>query len=106
MDGGADVAFLAAHADAVEVCLVEPARGGRVREQRIALTDHLRVHGPWDPVRGHRHNPAKLLLDPYARALDRLPELRPELFGHTVDAQFEGDPVRRDEHRVVGEERR
>jgi isoamylase len=30
-----------------------------------------RVHGPWDPDRGHRFNPAKLLLDPYARALDR-----------------------------------
>ncbi|KGE02617.1 alpha-amylase family glycosyl hydrolase [Pseudohaliea rubra] len=30
-----------------------------------------RVHGPWDPDRGHRFNAAKLLLDPYARALDR-----------------------------------
>ena len=30
----------------------------------------LRVHGPWDPARGQRHNPAKVLLDPYARAID------------------------------------
>ncbi|MEV0259331.1 glycogen debranching protein GlgX [Streptomyces sp. NPDC050732] len=29
-----------------------------------------RVHGPWDPAAGHRCNPAKLLLDPYARAIE------------------------------------
>ncbi|MCF8050576.1 MAG: glycogen debranching protein GlgX [Desulfobacterales bacterium] len=29
-----------------------------------------RVHGPWDPANGHRCNPAKLLLDPYAKAMD------------------------------------
>ena len=29
-----------------------------------------RVHGPWAPERGHRFNPAKLLLDPYAKAID------------------------------------
>ncbi|MEA2640228.1 MAG: isoamylase [Chloroflexota bacterium] len=29
-----------------------------------------RVSGPWDPAHGHRCNPAKLLLDPYARAID------------------------------------
>jgi isoamylase len=31
----------------------------------------LRVHGPWDPAEGHRFNPAKVLLDPYARAIGR-----------------------------------
>ncbi|MGH8013040.1 MAG: glycogen debranching protein GlgX [Candidatus Binataceae bacterium] len=30
-----------------------------------------RVHGPYEPANGHRFNPAKLLLDPYARAIDR-----------------------------------
>ena len=29
-----------------------------------------RVHGPYDPSKGHRCNPAKLLLDPYAKAID------------------------------------
>jgi isoamylase len=29
-----------------------------------------RAHGPWEPERGHRFNPAKLLLDPYARAIE------------------------------------
>ncbi len=30
----------------------------------------FRVHGPWDPERGHRSNPAKLLLDPYGKAFE------------------------------------
>ena len=30
-----------------------------------------RVHGPYDPAKGHRFNPNKLLIDPYARVLDR-----------------------------------
>jgi len=29
-----------------------------------------RVHGPWDPANGHRCNPAKLLLDPYAKVIE------------------------------------
>ena len=29
-----------------------------------------RVHGPWAPQEGHRFNPSKLLLDPYAKAID------------------------------------
>src|SRR3970282_1881608 len=29
-----------------------------------------RVHGPWDPARGHRFDPSKLLLDPYAKAIE------------------------------------
>ena len=30
----------------------------------------LRVHGPYAPADGHRFNPAKLLIDPYAKAID------------------------------------
>ena len=33
-----------------------------------------RVHGPWEPEKGHRCNPAKLLLDPYARAVEGHPK--------------------------------
>src|SRR4051812_47693052 len=33
----------------------------------------FRVYGPWAPAEGHRCNPAKLLLDPYARAVEGLP---------------------------------
>jgi glycogen operon protein len=39
-----------------------------------------RVHGPWDPARGHRCNPAKLLLDPYARAMQGETDNDPALY--------------------------
>ncbi len=86
-DGGADVAVYAGHADAVEVCLSAPGAAD-ADERRVELPlrahgvhygfvpgiadgDHygLRVHGPWEPSKGLRHNPAKLLLDPYARGV-------------------------------------
>ncbi|MGW3667670.1 glycogen debranching protein GlgX [Streptomyces sp. NPDC005141] len=41
-----------------------------------------RVHGPWDPAAGHRCNPAKLLLDPYATAVDGQADNDPSLFEH------------------------
>ncbi|MFV2144980.1 glycogen debranching protein GlgX [Isoptericola sp. G70] len=92
-DGGIDVAVLASHASGVELCLIDvvaPERDehdpARYVERRIALDGptygvwhgHVpdvppgqrygfRAHGPWDPDAGMRHNPAKLLLDPYAR---------------------------------------
>ena len=126
-DGGVDVAVFAAHADLVQLCLLDDVTGDtgdtglagdpgdpggpRWKERRIDLTRHihgvwhghvpdvpvgqrygLRVHGPWNPRQGHRHNPAKLLLDPYARAVVPPPGLRPELFGHVVDDLLEGDP--------------
>ncbi|MFC8127464.1 glycogen debranching protein GlgX [Streptomyces sp. NPDC057302] len=39
-----------------------------------------RVHGPWDPAAGHRCNPAKLLLDPYAKAFDGQVDNAPALY--------------------------
>ena len=46
-----------------------------------------RVHGPYDPLNGHRFNPNKLLIDPYARALDRSFEWNDLHCGYIV-----GDP--------------
>lgn len=43
-----------------------------------------RVHGPWDPAAGHRCNPAKLLLDPYATAVDGQMDNDPSLFERTA----------------------
>ncbi len=43
----------------------DPRRAGRAAATASAPT------GPWDPAHGQRFNPAKLLLDPYARAVDR-----------------------------------
>jgi isoamylase len=39
-----------------------------------------RVHGPWDPARGHRCNPHKLLLDPYAKAIEGSVDWQPAVF--------------------------
>jgi glycogen operon protein len=44
-----------------------------------------RVHGPWDPARGLRCNPAKLLLDPYARATTGQVDWDPSVFGYRFD---------------------
>ena len=43
-----------------------------------------RVGGPWDPARGLRCNPAKLLLDPYAKAVSGTVSFGPEVFGQTL----------------------
>ena len=95
--GGANVALWAEGAEAVDLCIGSEAG----EEVRIRLTERLfgvfhghvadlppgtrygfRVHGPWDPVAGHRWNPSKLLLDPYARAIDGHFRLDGAVFGH------------------------
>lgn len=87
-DSGVNFAVFASGAERVEVCLF--GADGSHEEQRVALpgrTDDiwhgfvagigpgtrygLRVHGPYDPLQGWRCNGHKLLLDPYAKALDR-----------------------------------
>src|ERR1700688_818886 len=45
----------------------------------------LRVHGKYDPRHGLRHNPRKLLLDPYALAIAGRFEHGPALFGYSFD---------------------
>jgi glycogen operon protein len=45
----------------------------------------FRVHGPWDPDRGLRCNPAKLLIDPYAKALDGDLEWTDAVFPYRMD---------------------
>ncbi len=98
--GGANVALWAQSATAVDLC-VFPDNGP---EYRIPLTSKIfnifhthvtdlpigsrygfRVEGPWDPSSGKRWNPNKLLLDPYARAIDGKFELSPAVFGHEGD---------------------
>ena len=85
--GGAIFCVVAAHASAVELCLFgtqdAPAGESRVSMTRLdgghwaafvraagpGTTYGYRAHGAWAPAAGLRHNPAKLLLDPYARKL-------------------------------------
>ncbi|KUN24959.1 glycogen debranching protein [Streptomyces antibioticus] len=45
-----------------------------------------RVHGPWHPELGHRCDPAKLLLDPYARAVDGQMDNDPSLYASDADS--------------------
>ena len=47
-----------------------------------------RVDGPYEPTRGHRFNPSKLLIDPYAKAVSGPIRWSDELFGYTI-----GDPA-------------
>ena len=82
---GTNFSLYSEHATAVELCLFDDDDV----EMRVSLTTRtahqwhaylpgigpgqrygFRVRGPWDPDRGHRFNTAKLLLDPYARAID------------------------------------
>jgi isoamylase len=87
-DGGVNFAVFASGAERVEVCLFDADGANELR--RVILPERtddiwhgfvpglgagtrygLRVHGPYDPQHGWRCNPYKLLLDPYARQLDR-----------------------------------
>jgi len=95
-------------ADLVELCLFDEHR----HETRIPLPERtafcwhgylngigpgqrygFRVHGPWDPAQGHRCNPAKLLLDPYARAITGDIEWNAAMFPYPLG----GDDLIRDE---------
>ncbi|QNN51333.1 glycogen debranching protein GlgX [Nocardioides mesophilus] len=82
---GVNFALFSEVADKVELCLIDDD-GGETRvtmNEADAFVHHAylpglmpgqrygyRVHGPYDPSNGHRCNPAKLLLDPYAKAVE------------------------------------
>jgi isoamylase len=48
-----------------------------------------RVHGPYEPEKGHRFNPAKLLLDPYAKAINGTIQWSDALFGYRIGSEKE-----------------
>jgi glycogen operon protein len=87
-------------AESVELCLFEPDGG----ERRITLPEidgfvhhgflpgigpgqqyGYRVHGPYDPARGLRCNPSKLLIDPYAKAVSGPVDWNEAVFGYHFD---------------------
>jgi glycogen operon protein len=87
---GVNFAIFSAHATHVELCLFEssdaPIESRRVAlQERTAMVWHAylpdvrpgqlygyRIHGPYAPEDGHRFNPNKVLLDPYAKAIGRV----------------------------------
>ena len=104
---GVNFALFSANATKVEVCLFD--QKGEQEIQRIPLpeyTDEIwhgyvpdigpgtlygyRVYGPYAPEEGHRFNPNKLLLDPYACAHFGELKCDPALFGYTVGSE-QGD---------------
>jgi glycogen operon protein len=101
VDGGAEVCVYAGHADGVEVALFEPGDTKGRTERRVTLSERLygywfgfvpgmgpgqryglRATGPWVPSQGLRYNHAKLLMDPYARALEGEVRWVPQIYGH------------------------
>ena len=102
---GVNFALFSENATAVDLCLFEHPKA-RQENHRIRLperTDQIwhgylpeirpgqyygyRVHGPYDPQAGHRFNPAKCLLDPYAQAVSGTIEWSDAMFGYRI-----GDP--------------
>ncbi len=109
---GVNFSLFSANASKVELCLFDDA--GETELERIELPEYTnevfhgylpdarpgtiygyRVHGPYEPEQGHRFNPNKLVLDPYAKA--HVGQLRWDnaCFGYTIGA--EGDDLTFDE---------
>jgi isoamylase len=99
-EGGTNFAVASALADGMTLCLFDEAGA----ETQIPLRDYdagvwhafvpgigegqaygYRAAGPYDPARGVRCNPAKLLLDPYARAISGSVTFGPEVFGYAAE---------------------
>jgi len=104
-EGGTTFRLWSDHGEAIELCLFAPDGA----ERRLPLTRGAsdvwtaevadvgagqrygyRVHGPFEPERGHRFNPAKLLLDPYARLVEAPITLREEHFSRGDGRALDG----------------
>ena len=106
---GVNFALFSANATRVELCLFDET-GERERIELPEFTDEIwhgyvpdvhpgsiygyRVHGPYEPSAGHRFNPNKLVLDPYARGHFGDLESHPAVFGYRLES---GDDTTFDE---------
>ena len=102
---GVNFAVFSAHATRVDLCLFDspdatsPSQSVTLPEQtdmvwhgylpdvRPGQLYGYRVHGPYDPWAGHRFNPNKIVLDPYAKSIGRAVRWDDSVFGYTI-----GDP--------------
>ena len=101
---GVNFALFSEHATRVELCLFDTPEA-ESESLTIPLTEHTdmvwhgylpdvrpgqlygyRVHGPYQPHNGHRFNPHKVVLDPYARVVARAPVWNESLFGFRTGA--------------------
>jgi len=102
---GVNFAIFSENATAVDLCLFDPKTN---KEKRIRLKEvdgHIwhvyvpklkpgqlygyRVYGPYEPQNGHRFNPNKLLIDPYAKAISGAVEWSDALFGYELGSPEE-----------------
>ncbi|MCI5825604.1 MAG: glycogen debranching protein GlgX, partial [Arcanobacterium sp.] len=113
---GVDVAVMASQATAVQICFFDavsdtPGVPRSFVERRFDLHQDLygvwqghvsgikagqiygfRADGAWDPEHGLFYNPAKVMLDPYATAIARMPILHSSLYAHAVDSNLNSLP--------------
>ena len=108
---GVNFSVFSANATKVELCIFDDSGTNEI--ERLELPEYTnqifhgfvpdarpgtiygyRVHGPYEPEQGHRFNPNKLLLDPYAKAMVGHVEWNPALFGYQMET---GDDLTFDE---------
>ncbi|HWB91112.1 MAG TPA: glycogen debranching protein GlgX [Puia sp.] len=99
---GVNFALYSHNATGVELCLFDEPKGAR-ETAKIKITERThdvwhgyipdlkpgqlygyRVYGPYEPSNGHRFNPAKVLLDPYAKAICTIGDWDDTLFGYVI----------------------
>src|SRR5437870_6556879 len=102
---GVNFALFSEHASKVVLCLFD-APEATAETHRIVLPEHTdqvwhaylpeiqpdqlygyRVHGPYEPAKGHRFNPRKVLLDPYAKSIGRRLQWDDSLWGYKIGDQ-------------------
>jgi isoamylase len=110
---GVNFALFSEHATGVELCLFDDANA-TAESAKIWITERTdqvwhcylpdarpgqyygyRVHGPYAPLQGHRFNPSKLLIDPYAKAITGAIKWSNDLFAYRVGSaqeDLEPDP--------------
>ncbi len=98
---GVNFAVFSAHAERIDLCVFDPSGRreiarytlpewtdevwhGYLPEARAGLLYGFRAFGPYDPSVGHRFNPHKLLLDPYARALSGKTRWTDSVYGYRL----------------------
>ncbi|MFA5018139.1 MAG: glycogen debranching protein GlgX [Methylobacter sp.] len=101
---GVNFAIFSEHAEKVELCLFDPK--GKNEIQRIELKERsdmvwhcylpevrpgllygFRMHGPYRPEEGHRFNPNKLLIEPYAKDIVGTPRWSDAHFGYSIGSK-------------------
>lgn len=106
---GVNFALFSEHATGVELCLFDApdSEVERVHIRMSEQTDHVwhtylpgvtpgqlygyRVYGPFEPEEGHRFNPSKLLIDPYAKAIKGTIEWSDAMFGYPMGVEEDAD---------------